>query len=492
MESRQDSSSESTANRTKKLGWLLAIGLLCFAGAAVWIVLGLDFRTQFFSSPVLSRENDKYGEAMGSPESPPPLDTNLLESLKITSTTNELEIQFTNTISSSTRLLNYQLEEIQRGVSAFQWEEGEIGILYQGIAYGRFQEAQQSSYSVQMPAQFYDLTGREMETKELEELGGYYSRNLNYEGLFPAVQYMFEYPEKAKVKFIGFQFFDARTHEDLASGYSWGARGTGMMSVQTHLKRWHSGPLKLVADVGFGPLEKMDIPVQVGSRVHYKNWALHLVGIQRGESRSSGSSSQGSNRTLTFRFEEDEGEERTTFVFVGSPWAYHLPVDFEFYDAEGNEIPGGGSGSSSYYRMAYAKAPPDKVHTIRALIYSDVRRLVFDLPEVYGLPKENYDVANLFEIHLPHVRVRSQWEFKRFVEDLVQMEFKSRAGNFSAPQGYFPLLLTNTTPKEVLQEFGRVAMTNQLYTLRIHSESNLIEFGPPIWELMKEKLKTLF
>jgi hypothetical protein len=344
--------------------------------------------------------------------------------------------------------------------------------------------------SIYIPGRFFYPDGRLIPTNELSEAS---SGKLSFEGIYPEVQFVFGHPKEAGIKFIGFHFFDARTHSSLANGYSWGARGAGRMNVETELTRWHGGPVEVVADIGLGPIETIDIPAREGSVIRTKHWMLYLAAVQEGDSRGTSQSSSGNGTTITFRFreEDDDARKETTFVFLGSPWAYHLPVDFEFYDKEGNEIRGGGAGSSSFYRTIRAYAPVEQIHTIRAVIYPDVRRLVFEVPEIYGLPEENYGVKNLFDVHVPYLRIRSRWEFRRAVEDLVQMEFKGRMPNFNPPAGYLPKGFTNATPKEVLQEFMRVAVTNQPSRLHVDSQNHTLELRGPLWEEILLKLKNL-
>ena len=466
---------------------LLGVPVLALAGLAAVVLLAMS-TDPWVSDPSMVRTNflAQYEETMGPAQPPPPLDTIVFTNLVIERTNNSVKISGFPKDTPSVRLLNYELVRIPPGGS-FEYEDGKVELQTLGIGYGTFPAKDINRWSTRVQGTFFTPEGRLLTDEERDKLIRKYNQTVDFQGQFPKLRFTFEVPDDSKrCKVVSYHLFDVRTKANLASGYSWGGN-EGQAYTEIDMERWHSGPLELVMDYCYGPVEYIDIPAKVGEVIRYGGWELHVAAMEKGDRNGSSSG----NGSMTLRFNPDSDKEETSVLFLGNPWAYRLPVDFEAVGHDGEEIKTSGGSSSSRYRAISIHANPEDIKTIRARIYTTVRRLVFELPDVFGLPEGNENVANLFDVKIPYLRIKQSYNFDDTIWDLVQMRQTGRGPQIGWPAGFFPREYTNITPRELLMEYSRLA-TNGPSHVVVDTQANEIRWEDDVPDRLINRLMKFF
>lgn len=465
--------------------------LFLFLLAAVTGVVILTAKPRFYVSATAIGDDSDYRKILGPAEPAPEKIGNLLKTLKIIRANDRVRIEYPNSVYPSSRLLNYTVHRVG-GAEGATTAEGDFRLIHQGIGYGEFPPNDLQRYSTDVPARYFDPgEGTELSTNEVARLMESHDPSLSFRGTFPSVKFLFEYPKDEKLKVIGYHLFDARTKTRLTGGYSWGGND-GKAHVQMNVKKWHAGPVELVVDLATGPTEVIEIPPKEGEVIRQPDWELQLAAVVEGDDSGTSSGSSGTNSYVELRFKKNEDKRRPeiSFLFLGDPWAYHLPVDLEIIDKDGKKTDDGGGGSSGRYVRKGTRGKLEDIGFIRATIYKKVRRVVFELPTIYGLPNENDNLQNLFDLRIPYVRVKTQWEFREAIEGMTQLKFAARSPTFKPPPGYFPMEFHDVTPLDLLDEYLAQSPTPQAVAVD-EEKRKLILDEPLVQKLIKKIGKVL-
>jgi hypothetical protein len=461
------------------------LAVLMIVGWCLWVV---GRRGSWLSDPGIVRDADKLEELLRSAASPPVLNSSLLEDLEITRTNDsEVKISLPNASQPS--------GDPMRGHTVHQFdsdeplvlEEGEVWLDYVGVAYGAF-TGKSGDYSVSLPGRFFDGSLREIPEEAVQRRFSRWERDLDYRGQFPRARFGLKTADIGKVKLLKASVFDARTFKSLCNGYSSGVQN-GVAYVETDVQLWHQAPLLLVFDIAHDPIDRTPLPPDLGTTIEHDWGMLQLVSVNEGASISSGSRSVGNHSVITLRFDPQDHQSETAFTFVGSPSAYPVPLDILFLDADGKQLPGAGGSSSGFTKTESTRASRSEVASLQVRQYTQSKRLVIRLPELPGLPEENRGVKNLFDVRIPHCRVRREYELRALVGDLVQMDVTSPSTRSPSPL-VFPRSYTNTTPRDLLDDWRRFLLPGT--RLKVDSQKNLIRTEPPPWRKWLDELKRFF
>lgn len=452
--------------------------VLATIGLAVWF-----WKTQnrFYSSPTAPRTNQTYLRAHAPAMAPLVVPTNLYGSLSIDRATNQIVVSMSGVMHSGTEV-DYEPLAIHKADAsqAIRIGEGSVRLAYIGVA--QAQPLTNFDHGLQVEAQYFTPEGKPvLDAGELKMMPAY-MRTLSFEGAYPASQFVFIYSNIANLKTLKFQSFDAGTHASLASGYSSSAFTNGFY-YGTTLQLWHQTPIELVATVATGPIETFTIPAREGAELSYPEGQLKLLLISEENLGGWSSRNDGGTNTMTFKLGRRTGywgnRKSTSFLFHSWPQGWAIPIDFEFVDVNGKKIDGLGAGSSGNFLMARAEADSEQIKEVRVKYYSKKHRLIFTIPELQGLPEENRNVENLFEVRIPYMYMRYEWDFQYGIGKLLQMEQQHFALTF--PNGYFPTFRTNTTPRELFLEMESL-LSNQDQQLVADPVKNEIRVRKhPLW-----------
>lgn len=462
--------------------------VLATVGLAVWF-----WKTQnrLYSSPTVPRTNETYRRAHAAATNLPPVPTNLYASFSIDRTTNQIVV----TMSESSLLrteMDYAPLTIHQADSSqtIHIGDGSVKLAYIGVA--QAQPVTNFDHGIQVPAEYFTPAGTPVaEISELEFMPRY-MRTLSFDGSFPASQFVFVYSNISKLKTLKFQTFDARTHTQLGSGYS-SSTFTNGFYYGTTLQLWHQTPIELVTTVATGPVETFTIPATEGAELKYPEGQLRLLLISSEDLGGWSSRSDGRTNTMTFNLGRRTGywanRKTTSFLFHSWPQGWAIPVDFEFLDADGRTIRSLGAGSSANLLIARAEAEMEQIKEVRVKYYANKHRLIYTIPELPGLPEENRNIKNLFDVHIPYTYLRYEYDFQYGIGKLLQMEQQHFSLTF--PNGYFPTMRTNTTPRALFLEMESLLSTpdQQLVADPVKNEIRIRKH--PLWsaiDAVKKKL----
>jgi hypothetical protein len=216
---------------------------------------------------------------------------------------------------------------------------------------------------------------------------------------------------------------------------------------------WHRTPVELVLDIAHGPVETSSWPPKAKQTLRHSWGELYLAALFPGSQTSWSSYSAHDTESVSVQFDPLPPEANGfVSVWIGWPQAHPLPLDLEFLFNEGQSVLLGGS-SSGMMMTANSNMPLAELSEIRVRQYSQVKRLIFRLPEIPGLPGENRAVTNLFDLQIPYVHLRDPDDFRNLITRTVQMEFANDLV-IQFPPDYFPKSFTQITPRELLQEYA--------------------------------------
>lgn len=131
------------------------------------------------------------------------------------------------------------------------------------------------------------------------------------------------------------------------------------------------------------------------------------------------------------------------------------------------------AGALAIAKGREAKLVQEEAKRVRVKSYRHVRRIVFSVPELAGLPVEKSSVTNLFDVKIPLVMVRDDHEMLELIGRTVQMEVV-RLPPGPALHGGFPRVYRNVTPAQLLGEYGRGPITRR-HLITVNSTDNTIK-----------------
>ncbi len=455
------------------LGVLLAVAAV---GLAVWF---WNTQNRLYSNPAALRKSAHYDRVFSDPTNAPPLPTNLYASFQIDRQTNQIVI-FSPAIPHEIAEKAYEPFSIVHADSSHSAavSNGAIRLAYIGI--GSAQPRTNFEWGLQVPAAYYSPDAKPLTpaaSNELNRIVPKYQRTLSFNGSYPESQFIFISSNVPAIKTISFTAFDARTRYSLSSGYSSSTYSNGFYFAND-LRIWHQTPIQLVTTLATGPTNHYPIAVSEGAEVSYPGGHIRLMLMADNEDLGSWSSSHdGRSNVVTIGLRRGHGwplnRKSCSFIFHAWPRSGSAPIDFQFFDASGKLLNGYRKGSAGHLLTTAVEAKLADVKQIRLVHYPNQYRLIFTIPELPGLPEQNRNIQNLFDVHIPYMYFRYEHTFQDEIGHLLQMNQQHFALNF--PNGYFPSIRTNTTPRELFLE-----MENLLPNLRlvVDPEKNQISDEP--------------
>ena len=280
-----------------------------------------------------------------------------------------------------------------------------------------------------------------------------------FRGTFPRAEFYFQSTNlPSDVMLIGFQAFDHRTRRLLTSGHSSsmqrGAETTIWISADIEL--WHQTPIDLVLTIATGPIELTSHPIDLStSPIPFPGGMLKLLHIAEAEINGWGTDINNGTNYVTLSTDRDTKPSKTSFVFFGWPTMQGLPLQIQLARADGQPAQHTGRSSSETLLIATVDEKPADLAKIEMRYYPNVYRLVFHLPELPGLPEENRNLENLFDTHIPYIRLPYEHAYQSTILKLIAMEAPHIPLSYS--NLFFPIIRTNTTARELFREMESLA-----------------------------------
>jgi hypothetical protein len=342
---------------------------------------------------------------------------------------------------------------------------------------------------------YYNSGLQSISDEEVSKLGNY---NLIENGgsfrhsPFPAVRFGFVSRDVEDLMYHGIKIFDARTRKSLISGYSSSGSGEDdYLWFKTHIPFWHRGAIDLVLDVSYGPMKTFEFAPRAGEGFDAGRFKCRLIHVFEGvDVRQYESSSHDSMVTHQF-FKAPPDRAGTCFFFVCWPQAHQMPVTFEFLDKDGNILRGRGRSTSGYIQKNSLEHPLEKVALIRARYRTRRQRVVIHLPYIPGLPEKNNAIDNLFDVHIPYVRLQDAGHVGRFLRQTLQLR-NSRSTGRTPPNSInntaFPLDFSDVTVRQIAEHYAQGGSLH----IDLENENLILEYPLTLLERLGQYLEKLF
>ncbi|MHC4646540.1 MAG: hypothetical protein ACYTBJ_13650 [Planctomycetota bacterium] len=392
-----------------------------------------------------------------SPAQPPEqLNEDFLDNIVVGSDSNSLTVEYPYTVTPDNSF-SFELRELTLG-EPLNIGGGALECVGLGTAYLDVNQtpADDAAY------RFYDTRFQPMSKTSVSELENYNltepGRNFRHRP-FPAVRFGFHCRDVEDIMFHGLKIFDARTHKPLSSGCGL-SRRDHYRWFNTKIPLWHRAPVDVVIDVSYGPTKTFEFTPQAGEGFEQGSFNCRLLHVFEDVQAGHYSSSSRGNTVSHEFYKAQPGEEALCFLFVCQPTPNQMPVSFEFLDIHGNILRGGGSSTSGHIHQIYLQQPLEKVALIRARYHTRRDRVVIHLPYIPGLPRENNAIDNLFDVHIPYVRLHDAGQVGEFLLQTLQLSHLSTSGPtppVSINSAVFPLDFSGVTIRDIALRYAEGA-----------------------------------
>ena len=306
----------------------------------------------------------------------------------------------------------------------------------------------------------------------------------------PAVQFVFQHQGIEDLMFHGIKIFDSRTRKSLANGYSSGGN-QGSYRFNTDISIWHRTPIDIVMDVSYGPIKTFEFAPRAGQGFEEGSFKCRLISVFESVEPGRHNSSSRVN-IMTHKFPKAPPDKAgLTFFFVCRPTANQMPVTFEFLDKDGNKVSTHGSSTTGYAHSIALKQPLEKITLIRAHYRTRRYRIVIHLPYIPGLPEENNTIDNLFDVHIPYIRLHDPGQVDEFVRQTLQLGQSRSTGpgpGTSINSLPFPLNFNDVTIRDIARCYAR---GGNLY-IDIENDRLNREYPVSLWVRFKQFLQQIF
>ncbi|MHC4568454.1 MAG: hypothetical protein ACYTE3_22160 [Planctomycetota bacterium] len=307
---------------------------------------------------------------------------------------------------------------------------------------------------------------------------------------FPGVQLGFQPKAMEDLMFHGITILAASTKAKLSAGYG-SQRRPPYQWFRTHISSWRRAPVDIVIEVSYGPSRTFEFAPRAGEGFSEGSFECRLIHVFEDVDTSRyGSSSR--DKTVILEFPKAQSDKAgLRFVFACQPTAIRMPVTFEFLDADGNVLSTGGSSTSGPIYDISMNHALEEVARVRACYRTQRRRVLIHLPYIPGLPEENNAIDDLFDLHIPYVRLHDAGQAGMFLARTLQLQSSSRTGPVppnSINSIRFPLEFSDTTVREI----ARLYAEGGDLKVDIENEQLRLEYPVPLGTRLKRFLQRMF
>lgn len=461
---------------------ILVLGVL---GMGVWF---WKVHNRLYSSPTAVRTNEVYLRAHAVPTNAPPPPTNLYSTIAIDrSASNRIELSIPEKTSAwNSGDLDYvPMETVRADVNGVaRVGEGFFSLAAVGTAIA--EKLTNLGDGLHIPARYFSAAGKALESPHSIILPEY-ERKLYSDAKGPAAQFVFVSSNITELKSLRFQVFDAQTRFSLISGHSMGGLTNGFY-YGTTMQLWHQTPIEIITTVATGPIERYTMPPVEGAEAEFPGGQARLLLINEGNLSNWSSRHDGRTNLVTYRLGDPSWPRppraQVSLLFHVWPTAYGAPIEVEVMGKDGKKLAGGNSGTSRNLMKVTVDGVLEDIKEVRLKYFTRKYRVIFTIPELPGLPEENRGVKNLFDVSIPYMNLRYEYDFQYGIGKLLQMEQRHFALTF--PNGYFPSVRTNTTPRELFLEMESLLANKDAQLVADPQKNEIRERKNPLLEALEK------
>ena len=193
-----------------------------------------------------------------------------------------------------------------------------------------------------------------------------------------------------------------------------------------------------------------------------------------------------SKNIVTFRSEKaKDAKAGTRFHFTCLPTANQMPVTFDFVTKEGIKLRSGGNSTSGRFHDNTLHQTLDKVDLIQAKYRTNRHRIIVHIPYIPGLPEQNKNIENLFDVHIPYVKFDSENRLEEFLSDTLQLNWTRTTGRkpLKIEQKItYPVIFSDVTLRDIAKQYAPRA------TFNTDLENEVLEIKYPVPFTVKMKM----
>ncbi len=430
----------------------------------------------------------------------PPFNTNLFKSTSVEKTKTNLTVKYQAGAEPPWHTFHGSLSSHKAdNTGTIHIGDGSIRLEYIGVATERTPEVQPRvpSIGIGIHPKYFTPDLKSVDPNESILRFEPYRREL-YPQRWPAARFVFSCTSLTNFVTRRFDAFDARTHYPFSTrNYKQGPfRNT--IRFDTPLRLWHQTPIELLVTLAMGPAQIYPMPVAEGAELIFPGGALKLLAIAEGRLEIQHqfdplAPTTPPNKVTLAKAESSVGEPAyLSLIFYAWPNEGLLPWEIEFIDDTGNvQSAGYNAGSGPILVKAIHCSSLDNLKRIQVRRYPALHTLSFTIPELPGLPEQNRNLQNLFDVHVPYLEMQSPLFLKLHLADLVQMQVRNTSLN---PKVYrdpsFQKTRTNTTARALFDELA--ASLPEHHTLIADPDRNEIHARRSVLAGPVAFLKSLF
>jgi len=366
--------------------------------------------------------NEIWQLTISSEKTSKPLDVNFLDHFMVNSEPEYFTITHPSW-ESSFNPFPVEVIEVTPGTS-IELENSTLKFAGIGVAYYKADQ----SIDTNAAYQFYDEKFQAMNDEQLNNFSifnTFESKDLFSMYLCPAVKFIFEQENVKDLMFQNIQIYDSRTHTPI--GWDTGIdKEVNYLKFNSHIPLWHKTPVDVVFDVLYDNVTHEFAP-KAGEGFHIDNIECRLLQIFEGVGFRSNYETNDSN-IVNKIYKDTEGNPLTCFFFVCQPEAHNMPVTFEFLDKDGNKLALRSFFSTLFTTSVSIKEPIEKVALIKAHYKTKRKRIILHLPYIPGLPEQNNNISDLYDVYIPYIYVKDNDRFNMFMRASLQLN-SSGIGN---------------------------------------------------------------
>lgn len=275
-------------------------------------------------------------------------------------------------------------------------------------------------------------------------------------------------PDFGTVGSVELMNLDTMTEVEHDTGRSFNSNPSGFHTMPAP-KVFYPARLAVGFDVAYGPIEEVRLPAVPESRGVLPDLAIEVIAIERVSMSWSENSRRlkqvGNRETRALSFHLDpKNEPRTHLVFSVSAPELGRFCDIILVNRKGEEEIIRLDRTYTVSSISTETLPEDLDHLI--LRYRPHQaRVVFELPPLRGMPENNREIDNLFDLTLPHLEAREGRDLERAITSNAIVRFNFQDAEF--PENYFPRHYENVTVRELLEEY-----------LAHHPEGSRVQLDP--------------
>jgi hypothetical protein len=447
-----------------------------------------------YSSPTASRDTNAYFKAI-SPAAPTTVDASRLD--QVTAALEGETLVITRPEATSSSEPNDGYSHVLTRLAAGEKLAGD-GATFEMVAFsvrGPGISPVPTNGNRQVPVDFFAPDGKSLSQEELKQLGfrdwqlkEYVDESPSSVGdLFPRVKVWFGSRQQPPGYINPVGCFDAQTKYLMDSGYGYSQISSNDFGyVELRPPVWRAVPMDLVMDVELDGKVVVQTNATAGMTVSVPGGFVRLVGVWDGSlwwSSPSGSLAGTETSRLTLR--KAEGKAQAMGVLMTEP--PELAVHYALLDGQGKVLDGGRGGSSGGIKLIGVQGRAEDVKSVRFTVHTNHHRVVLRIPPLPNLPGSQQNYANLFEVPVPLMEFRRDYELREFIGGMTQMKFRYSSLDGPMPTNLFPMMLTNVTPAEILALYRR-NITNTL-TVVMDEKKQEIRVEPTMLEKAKRWVK---